>query len=145
MAFAAPGSRKSRSDTGSDSPFQGYRKDRQPPLLGFCLLFYTLIRILFNNLQGNVRIRDFFMLIMHWSPEEGSDGPSLQKDTLTPSRHTMPTEWRGTCCHPWSNCPASSLWSQWFFVFHRWAQGTFCRQKPGKNRNTKKSQLLKFN
>ena len=58
----------------------------------FCFLFYIHTRMIFSDLQQSVKIRDFFMLIMHRSPEEESDPFSFRKDTLTPNRHTMPTE-----------------------------------------------------
>lgn len=54
----------------------------------FCPLFYTSILLIFNNLQVNVRIRDFFTLIIHLAPEEESGLLSLRKDIETPNKHT---------------------------------------------------------
>ena len=58
----------------------------------FCPLFYTSILLIFNNLQVNVRIRDFFILIIHLAPEEESGLLSLRKDIETPNKHTKRME-----------------------------------------------------
>ena len=60
--------------------------------ISFYLLFYTFILLIFNDLQANVRIRDFFMLIMHLSQEEESGLLSLRKDIETPNKHTKRME-----------------------------------------------------
>lgn len=59
--------------------------------ISFHLLFYTFILLIFNNLQANVRIRDFFMLIVHLAQEE-SGLLSLRKDIETPIKHTKRME-----------------------------------------------------
>lgn len=58
----------------------------------FCPLFYTSFSLIFNNLQANVRIRDYFTLIMHLAPEEESGLLSLRKDIETPNKHTKRME-----------------------------------------------------
>ena len=50
------------------------------------ILFYTCITLIFKYLQANVRIRDFFRLILH--PGEESYLFSLRKETLRPNKHT---------------------------------------------------------
>ena len=60
--------------------------------ISFHLLFYTFILLIFNNLQANVRIRDFFMLIMYLAQEEESGLLSLRKDIETPNKHTKRME-----------------------------------------------------
>ena len=60
--------------------------------ISFHLLFYTFILLIFNNLQANVRIRDFFMLIVHLAQEEESGLLSLRKDIETPNKHTKRME-----------------------------------------------------
>ena len=60
--------------------------------ISFHLLFYTFILLIFNNLQANVRIRDFFMLIVHLAQEEESVLLSLRKDIETPNKHTKRME-----------------------------------------------------
>ena len=55
-------------------------------------LFYASILLIFNNLQVNVRIRDFFTLIIHLTPEEESGLLSLRKDIETPNKHTKRME-----------------------------------------------------
>ena len=82
-----------------------YMEDRSPIVFGQKMyvrplyahfapppLFYTSILLIFNNLQANVRIRDFFMLIMHLAQEEESGLLSLRKDIETPNKHTKRME-----------------------------------------------------
>ena len=58
----------------------------------FFFLFYTFILLIFNNLQANAKIRDFFTLIMHLAPEEEFGLLSLRKDIETPNKHTKRME-----------------------------------------------------
>ena len=58
----------------------------------FLPLFYTFILLIFNNLQANVKIRDFFTLIMHLAPEEEFGLLSPRKDIETPNKHTKRME-----------------------------------------------------
>ena len=60
--------------------------------ISFCLLFYTFIFLIFNDLQANVRIRDFFTLIMYLAPEEEFGLLSPRKDIETPNKHTKRME-----------------------------------------------------
>ncbi len=60
--------------------------------ISFCPLFYTSFSLIFNNLQANVRIRDFFTLIMHLAPEEEFGLLSPRKDIETPNKHTKRME-----------------------------------------------------
>lgn len=81
-----------------------YMEDRSPIVFGqkmyvmrplyahFAPLFYTSILLIFNNLQVNVRIRDFFTLIIHLAPEEESGLLSLRKYIETPNKHTKRME-----------------------------------------------------
>lgn len=80
-----------------------YMEDRSPIVFGqkmyvrplyahFAPLFYTSILLIFNNLQVNVRIRDFFTLIIHLALEEESGLLSLRKDIETPNKHTKRME-----------------------------------------------------
>lgn len=57
-----------------------------------CSLFYTPTILIFNSLRRAVKIRDFFMLIMHRAPEEGSGWIYLQKGIERPNRHTRRRE-----------------------------------------------------
>jgi len=60
--------------------------------ISFCPLFYTSFSLIFNNLQANVGIRDYFTLIMHLALEEESGLLSLRKDIETPNKHTKRME-----------------------------------------------------
>ena len=60
--------------------------------ISFHLLFYTFILLIFNKLQANVKIRYFFMLIMHLAPEEEFGLLSPRKDIETPNKHTKRME-----------------------------------------------------
>lgn len=48
--------------------------------------------LIFNNLQANVKIRDFFTLIIHLAPEEEFGLLSPRKDIETPNKHTKRME-----------------------------------------------------